>query len=84
MSLTVLCVVLAVLSVVIYIRVTRRKKAAFDNQMAMMDEAMAKPVETNSTVHSNEENNGNANGPVLDMGPEKDMEGNELSNVEII
>lgn len=78
-SLAVILVVLSVLAFAIYVRVSRRRKAAaFDTDMALRDLAMEKPAPTHSTVHTQE------GGVVLDMGPEKDMEGNELSNVEII
>jgi hypothetical protein len=73
--------VVAVLSVAIYIRIRYRQRDAKEKDFAMRDAAMYSSNPTHSTVHSVDDPN---SPPVLDFGLERDQEGTELENVEII
>lgn len=74
-------VVIVVLAGVLYIR-RLKKRNEREKDFALRDAGMCATAPTHSTVHSMANDPNDA--PALDFGPERDQDGTELVNVEIV
>ena len=79
---SVVAVIIVVLAGAIYIRRRVNRRDEREKEFVLRDANMCAPAPTHSTLHSMVDDPDDE--PVLDFGPEHDLDGTELVNVEIV